>query len=346
MNLDLVRSQFAQHRIGQMQLDPYGFCNAKCWFCPVKYKGNPEHAREHMSVDLLYKIISNLIQERSRPDGLVSPGFGGFYTAHYNEVLLYRHFEDLLRICQEFKLCFMVLSNGIPFSPENADLISRYPGVVNGICLNIPAFEPELWSRRAGMNVKLFDRLVSNVRYVMQKFPHMVKMKTFSIQVNGSNEYSWLDRGGWLTKGPEFPNDMDLTPFTGELASQAQRARDLFPGVQVFEVPSLIDRAGSLDHIMTNKDAIVKFLQKGDATKKVVRCGNGFEIGGRPVGWIHINSIGQAFLCCNDYDMDVVVGDFKTQELRDFWGKEEHIRLIAESYETICRTCASAHFEE
>jgi hypothetical protein len=38
-------------------------------------------------------------------------------------------------------------------------------------------------------------------------------------------------------------------------------------------------------------------------------------------------------------------GDFKTQELKDFWGNDSHIKKIEESYNTICRNCASAIFE-
>lgn len=343
--MNSIREKFAQHKINQMQLDPFGFCNAKCWFCPVKYRGNPEHTKENMSVELLEKILYNIKYEQNRPDGLVSPNFAGFYTAHYNEILLYRHFEDLLRICQEFNWCFMVLSNGVPLSPDRVDLILRYPGVVNGICLNIPAFEPELWSKRAGMNQRQFDRLISNVHYAMSKLHDMVQRKSMSIQINGINHRSFLNQGGWITAGPEFPKDMDLDPVTGELATQELLARELFPGLQIFSVPSLIDRAGSLDHVMTNKDAIVHWLQKGDTTKKVIGCSNGIEVGGRPVGWLHVNSLGQAFLCCNDYDMDVVVGDFRTQTLRDFWGTDEHVEKIQQSYDTICRECASAVFE-
>jgi hypothetical protein len=37
--------------------------------------------------------------------------------------------------------------------------------------------------------------------------------------------------------------------------------------------------------------------------------------------------------------------DFKTQQLSDFWGTDEHIKKVEESYETICRSCASAIFE-
>jgi hypothetical protein len=341
-----VKEQFEKFKIHQMQLDPYGVCNARCWFCPVKYKGNPTHGKEVMSPELLRKIIENIIQERNREGGLVAKSFGGFYTAHYNEILLYPHFEELLKICQEYRLCFMVLSNGIPLTPEKIDLIVKYKGVVNGICLNTPAFDAETWSKRSGINIKQFDKLISNIKYAMEKLPDMVANKSFSIQVNGSNEYSFSDKGGWLDKGPEFPKDIDLNPQTGELASQVQKARDLFPGMQVFPVPSLIDRAGLLDSIMTNKDAIKRNLQRGDGNKKVIGCGNGREVGGRPVGWIHVNAAGKVFLCCNDYDMEVQFGDFKTQELRDFWGTEYHQQKVQESYETICRNCASALFEE
>jgi MoaA/NifB/PqqE/SkfB family radical SAM enzyme len=340
-----VKEQFETYKIHQMQLDPYGVCNARCWFCPVKYKGNPTNGKEVMSPELLEKIIKNLIDEREKPDGLVHKNFGGFYTAHYNEILLYPHFEELLQICQKYRLCFMVLSNGVPLTPEKIDLIIKYKGVVNGICLNIPAFEPEVWSLRSGINIKQFDKLISNINYAMEKLPDMVRNKSFSIQINGSNSNSFSDKGGWLDKGPEFPVDLDLDPITGELATQTNKARELFPGLQIFDVPSLIDRAGLLDHIMTNKEAIKRNLQRGDETKKVIGCGNGREVGGRPVGWVHVNAAGKVFLCCNDYDMEVQFGDFKTQELKDFWGKEEHQQKVQESYDTICRGCASALFE-
>lgn len=340
-----IKEQFDKYKIHQMQLDPYGVCNARCWFCPVRYKGNPAEGKEVMSPELLRKIIENLIEERDKEDGLVHKHFGGFYTAHYNEILLYPHFEELLKICQEYRLCFIVLSNGIPLTPERVDLIVKYKGVVNGICLNIPAFEPEIWSLRSGINIKQFDKLISNVKYAMEKLPDMVQNKSFSIQVNGSNEYSFSDKGGWLDKGPEFPSDMDLDPHTGELATQVNKAKELFDGLQVFSVPSLIDRAGLLDHVMTNKKSIKRNLQQNNENKKVIGCGNGLEVGGRPIGWIHVNAAGKVFLCCNDYDMEVQFGDFKTQKLADFWGKDEHIQKVQESYETICRNCAAAVFE-
>jgi hypothetical protein len=141
------------------------------------------------------------------------------------------------------------------------------------------------------------------------------------------------------------PTDINLDQYQGELITQANLARKIFPGVQVYEVPSLIDRAGLLDNVITNKEAIKRNLQRYDEGKKVIGCGNGIEVGGRPIGWVHINAAGDAFLCCNDYDFDFKFGNFKTQELRDFWGTEEHINLVQKSYDTICRNCASAIFE-
>jgi hypothetical protein len=298
-----------------------------------------------MSPELLEKIIVNLIDEREREDGLVHKHFGGFYTAHYNEILLYKHFETLLQLCQKYHLCFMVLSNGVSLTPEKIDLLNKYKNVVNGICLNIPAFDAMTWSKRSGFNINLFDRLIGNINYAMQNLPDMVNNKSFSIQINGANDNSFSDRGGWLDKGPDFPVDMNLDPFTGELVLQENLAKSLFPGLQIFPVPSLIDRAGLLDNVMTNKLAIERNLMRGDKNKKVCGCGNGIEVGGRPIGWLHINGAGKAFLCCNDYNFEYIIGDFKTQALRDFWGKEEHQKLIEKAYQTICVNCASALFE-
>jgi len=344
-DFDKIKNEFNKHKISQLQLDPYGVCNAKCWYCPVKYKGNPIEGREVMSVELLEKIIKNLIDEREKPDGLVSKAFNGFYTAHYNEILLYPHFEELLKLCRKYKLVTMVLSNGVPLTRDRIDILKEYQDVLSGICLNTPAFDAETWSKRSGINIKQFDTLIDNITYAVEQLPNMVKNKAFSIQINGVHDLSFGDKGGWLDKGEQFPTDIDLNVQSGELVQQEKKARELFPNVNIFTVPYLIDRAGLLDEVITNKHAIERNLMKNNQNKKVIGCGNGREVGGRPIGWVHVNATGKAFLCCNDYDMEMQFGDFKTQELKDFWGNDSHIEKIEESYNTICRNCASAIFE-
>jgi MoaA/NifB/PqqE/SkfB family radical SAM enzyme len=340
-----IKNDFNKYKITNLQIDPYGVCNAKCWYCPVKYKGNPTEGKAVMSPELFEKIIKNLIDERERPDGLVSKSFNGFYTAHYNEVLLYPHFEEILKICRKYKLVTMVLSNGIPLTPEKVDILKEYQDCLSGICLNTPAFDAETWSKRSGINIKQFDKLISNIKYAVEQLPEMVQRKAFSIQINGVHELSFGNKGGWLEKGEQFPSDIDLNVQSGELVQQEKKARELFPGVNIFTVPYLIDRAGLLDEVITNGPAIQRNLMKNNEGKKVIGCGNGREVGGRPIGWVHVNANGDAFLCCNDYDFDFKFGNLQTQELRDFWGNEEHIQKIKQSYETICRSCASAVFE-
>ena len=39
-----------------VQLDPNGLCNAKCWFCPVAYGGNPKIGQKNMDFDALKNI--------------------------------------------------------------------------------------------------------------------------------------------------------------------------------------------------------------------------------------------------------------------------------------------------
>lgn len=324
--LDIINDSLSKHKIRNMQLDPNGFCNAGCWFCPVRYRGNPEETKTHMPVDLLEKIFADIIEERDN-NGLVDPAFNGFYTSHYNEVLLYKHFEDLLKVSRKYKLIFMVLSNGTPLTPQKTDLLIEYKDVISGVCLNVPCFEAELWSKRVNLSPSLFDKLISNINYFIDHHPMQL-----SIQVNG-----WDGKNTWLDKGENFPKDLQ----DDENEKQTQLAKKMFPKANVFQMPHLVDRAGSIQDVITNKNAINTY----HGGKKVIGCMNSAESGGRPIGWIHVNSIGECFICCNDVEMEMKFGDFKTKKLRDFWGKQEHIDAIVDSYEGMCVNCASAQFE-
>lgn len=341
MSYNSIKEKFKQYKINQLQLDPYGICNAKCWFCPVKYLGNPISGKKIMDISLINKILKNFVEERDKEDGLVDKSFSTFFTAHYNEILLYPHFEDLLKICQNYNLSFVVLSNGIPLTPDKVDLILKYPNVINSICLNIPGFEPEIWSLRSGINIKQYDKLISNISYAVSNLKEMVQSKRFSIQINGVTNRSFIDGGGIMDKGDTFPNDMELDNTSGEQFRQRIMAMNLFPEVHIYKVSTLVDRAGLLDDVISNK-SFIKLKQQNN--KKIIGCNNGLN-GGRTYSWVHVNSDGKVFLCCNDYHMEIQFGDFKTQELKDFWGSEYHINKLEESFDGICKNCLHAVYE-
>lgn len=329
------------YKISMAQIDPNGLCNSGCWFCPVAYSPNPSQAKKNMPIEMLNDI---LFQLSSGKGDFVSKSFDFIYTAHYNEVLLYKHFEEMLGLFRCYGFKTIVLTNGTPLTPAKTDIIKKYPDVVYGICFNIPESDPELWSKAVGMPSSMFSRLVSNLEYAIINLPEMFKEKRMSIQVNGMNQMSLSEYGGWLDILPNAPQ-IDLNPETGSLANSVSGFKSLFPGMQVYEMPHLIDRAGHLDkqNVITNINGINNYLKKGN--KKVIGCGNGREVGGRPNGWIHINANGDMFICCNDYDFETVFGNINDKKISDIWMSKEHKDMIQKSYNTLCTTCAAAIWE-
>jgi len=345
MSLTSTLNKLTTQKIKMAQIDPFSYCNAGCWYCPVRYTPNPAPAKKQMPIELFEKIIANLIEEKNRADGLVDSAFDFIYTAHYNEVLLYKYFEQMIAVLKKYNVKTFVLSNGIPLTPDKTDIIKANTDTILGICLNTPAFERDIWSKRSGMNANLFDKLISNIKYAEENLTEFTRdgRKQFSIQINGVNDVSFLDRGGHLQKGANFPQDIDLNPDTGELIKQYEISKQLFPTLNIYPVNSLVDRAGLLGElgVISNKDGIQKWNKKTDETV-VVGCNHGWEIGGRPFGWLHVNAIGDTFLCCNDYNFDYTFGNLSTNTLRDIWVTENHAQIIEKSYKEACTNCASA----
>ncbi len=225
---------------------------------------------------------------------------------------------------------------------QKTDIIKKNLDIIVGICLNVPAFEKEIWSKRSGMSINLFDKLISNIKYAEEQLHSLAKNNMLSLQINSATSNSFWEKGGWLTKEENFPQDLDLNPTTGELATQLQICKQLFPSINIYPMPSLIDRAGLLDtaKIISNKTAITNRLKK--QSQLVTGCGNGREVGGRPFGWLHVNARGDAFLCCNDYNFDYVFGNLESNSLKEIWVTEQHAKIIQKSFQEICVNCASS----
>ena len=344
--IEEIKTKLNSVKIREMQLDPNGLCNVGCWYCPVRYRGNPTHTKNNMPKELLRKILKNIFDEKHNPDGLIHSDFYGFYTAHYNEVLLYKHFDYMLELCREFNFCTGVLSNGTTLTKQRIDLIKQYPDVVNVINLNIPIFsDAELWAKRVNSRPELHEKLLNNIRYAMDQLPEMVENNTFNVVTHGIAHPSLLKNGGWIETGENFPSDIDLDVIDGEHAKEIEFVQKLFPNLQVSPNLHLIDRAGLLSGVIDNSKAVKNNLMNNDENSIVIGCTNGHDTGGRPFGWLHVNSSGEAFLCCNDFDMETTFGDFKSQNLNDFWLTDKHAEIIDYSYKTICKGCNAAQFK-
>lgn len=324
------------------QIDPNGLCNVGCWFCPVRYAENPLAQRTNMPIEVFENIIEQLMAGKGT---FVDENFNFIYTAHYNEVLLYKHFTEMLEVLRKHKIRTIILTNGTPLTKAKTDLIRDYQDVVYGICFNIPASEPEEWAKATGKPVKMFDKLMEQVTYAVEQLPDMVASKQMSIQVNGINKNSLVEYGGWISQLKEAP-EMDLDPTTGTLSRMANGWREKFPGLQVYEMPHLVDRNGHLDthQVITNIEGI-KLKEKKNYTR-VIGCGNGREVGGRPNGWVHIAANGDLFICCNDYDFETVFGNANEKPLKDIWMSVEHKMMTAKSFANFCKTCVHAIWAE
>jgi radical SAM protein with 4Fe4S-binding SPASM domain len=315
-------------KIKSLQLDPFGYCNAKCWFCPVKYFPQPEEGLASMSIDLAEKILKEIYEEKNKIDGIVHPNFGPIAFSHYNEILLYKRFEELLALLRKYSFKCMILSNGVSLSPDKTDLLKEYKDVVIHLGLNVPAFEKDLWAKRSGFSPDSFDRLMKNIKYAEENLQHLGN--EFMMIVNGIDDMAFIQ--GHVTKGDQFDQEEYSTQrITGEHETQFQLAKKLFKNIQVVK-GCLYDRAGLIDHIISNKEMIQSF-HKG---KKVIGCMNG---GDRTTDWLHVNSAGNVFLCCNDYNFDYKYGNLKQQSIKEVWESEERKIVIEKAFGEICANC-------
>ncbi len=313
-----IREKLKTTKIAIAQIDPFSYCNARCWYCPVRYEPQPARVRKHMPVALFENIIREIIQNKGN-NGIVAPAFRFVYTAHYNEILLYKHLAEMVEILRKHKLGTLILTNGIPLSPEKTDLIKKYDDVIGGnVCINISRFEKGKWidntlagnGRSAVSMERAFERTMENIAYASGRLSRV------SIQIND--------------------------PDPEEAKRQAAMAQNLFPAVNIYTSTRLSDRAGILSDkgVLSNQNEIAS---AGEGKSGIIGCRNTVSgIDGRHFGWIHVNSLGEAILCCNDYRFDYTFGNFREEKLKDMWLSNRHIEVIARSFREICTKCNQA----
>jgi len=343
---NIIKQDFKNNQITDIQFDLNGLCNAGCWFCPVAYQGNPSRTKNSISISLVEKVLQNISEEKSK-NRLVSKDLSKIFTSHYNEILLYPHLEEFFKLLEKYHFKTNIFTNGTPLTPKTTNLLLRYKNIIQDIVFNIPVFSnDELWAKRTNMNKKIFPKLIRNIKYAYDKLllKNNIPLLFF---VNGVSNKEIYTQGGIITPNKDFPQDINLDPSKGEHAKEIKLAKEIFPKAQV-SLHNVMDRAGALNNVFTNQPSIDDFINFNNLNKKVIGCDDLTSIkkGGRPFNFLHINSLGEAFLCCNDFNMDYIFGDFKTQKLQDFWGKDFHISKIKEAYKGICTKCIHAKFNK
>jgi MoaA/NifB/PqqE/SkfB family radical SAM enzyme len=324
--------------IKAVQIDVNGLCNAGCWFCPVSYEGNPESARRDMTLEELESV---LIQLSDGKGDFVDPDLNLIYTANYNEVLLYKNLEGMLDLYRKYGFKINILTNGVALTNAKVELIRLNQDIINGILLNIPSGDKVRWAKYVNMNEKLFDKVISNVRHAIDVLPEMIQRNAFYLMINGVNENSLVENGGWLEVLEKAP-ELDLDVENGSLAQETNLLKDLFPEIEIFPAHHLYDRAGHLEsfNIIGQSSAISKYLKPGNT--KVIGCNGGIGVRSRTEEWIHVNPNGDLFICCADFDFKTVFGNLFKEDLKDIWNGQKRQDAIKQSYSDMCTKCSAA----
>lgn len=296
--------------INFIQLDPNGLCNAGCWFCPVSTLRNPKNQINQMDINLFDKIISEIVNLKG---DLINPNLHFIYCSHYNEVLLYKHFESMLKILNKNKLSICILTNGVPLTPKKIDLINKHQPAVSMIAINAPVYEKRLFEKRTGMKEVMFDKLIRNIDYASN---NLYNPNLLLLHINGINEHSNI------IKLKNFP-DLEKN----EMQNQVAIAQKLFPSIKIYEQWNLIDRAGLLKDVMLNK------IPEGEVIGCSVK---------RDTEWLHISPKGDVFLCCNDYYMEYSYGNLKHKTIKEIWFSKERDLVNKRAFNSICKECSSA----
>jgi MoaA/NifB/PqqE/SkfB family radical SAM enzyme len=324
--------------IKAVQLDVNGICNSSCWFCPVAYAGNPKSAIRDMPIEEIENIF---IQLTNGKGDFVDPSLSTIYSANYNEVLLYKDFDKMLSLYKKYNFKTNILTNGVNLTKSKTDLLIKNRDVIQGILLNIPSSDAYTWSKYVGMNIKLFPKVISNVKYFIEENNKLSNPIFIHLMINGIDEMSLTKNGGWLDLLENAPK-IDLNLKNGDLQKEYNQFKEIFPDLSISTANHLYDRAAHLEtyKIMTQASAIEKYLKPNGP--EVVGCNGGIEIRSRTNEWIHINPNGDLFICCADYDFETIYGNAFKNSIKDIWHSKDRKDMVNKSYSTMCRSCSAA----
>jgi MoaA/NifB/PqqE/SkfB family radical SAM enzyme len=286
--------------------------------------------------------LENILSQLHNGKGdFVDTNLKNIYTANYNEVLLYKNFEEMFDLYRKYNFTINILTNGTPLTKKKVDIIKKNIDVVGGILLNIPSGDKTRWSKYVNLNEKMFDKMVDNVLYAAEELKELSLENRFYLMVNGLNSNSLVENGGWLDILPGAP-DLNLDVESGDLVQEVILLKSIFPSIDVFPAHHLYDRAGHLadSGIIDQTSAINKYLA-GEG-KKVIGCNGGLGVRSRTNEWIHINPNGDLFICCADFDFKTVYGNSNNSSLKEIWLSKARFDMIEDSYSNMCTKCSAA----
>lgn len=314
-------------KIKHINIDPNGLCNAKCWFCPVAYLGNPKENKGTMPIEVMESILKQIDEGRGifvdETIQIVNN------PIHYNEVLLYPYFKEMLELHRKYNIKMYLFSNGVTLTKDKTDLIFEYRDVVTDIILNIPAIDEDRWAEFSGFNKGLFKKMFENVLYANNRLKDSFVGEQLCILVNGISSKNNPETTEWLEILENAPDYKD-----GEHKEIVVKMKKLFPNFQVVLRNNLSDRTNILSDlkIISNQKSISK-KQKGE----VIGCGFNYT-----EEELFISATGNVYLCCADFSYESVYENIKNKTIIEIWESSERQIAIKKAYTSMCKNCFRA----
>lgn len=303
------------NKIQIVTLDPNGLCNSKCWYCPVRYKGNPKEFIHQMPIEQVEKILINI--RNSSCGGNVRD----FTMSNFNEVFLYKDFKKLMILLEKYNFYVTIMSNATTLNEEIIDILYNSK-IIDYIDLNIPTLDKEEWKKKTELSDSIYEKLIENLNILHDKID-----SKFRVHINmhnmEDNPYNSKFKNAILDdhyKINEYFNNMRLK----------------YPKFKITSITGLIDRCGILSDHSVYKDRNVYDLHKNE---KVIGCSFSIKKVSKLYNLISINSKGDLFLCCNDFDMKYIIGNVLEQSLDDIWYSDKHVDTMIEMFENYCHRC-------
>ena len=308
--------------IKSVQVDTNANCGSRCYFCPCRY-----YKRPHVSLmpnSMFESIITQLDEGVS--EGYVTKGYS-IWLSSYNDVLHDPFLKDRLDILRKYNKQFQLLTNGINLL-KCADLLNEYPDVIHGYSVNLPAGNPEDYSKYTKNDGLIFNQIIKGLNYLYSKNPNRYK-QIVSITVNGVYD----DDIAKLQTKIKLPD--------GNTDKQVEQLKKLLP-YKIFDARPLCDRAGLLKrvNILDNSAPGVRELWKLPVgAEKATGC-NG---GSRLYEWLHFSSRGDLYTCCQDYLEKYSWGNVKNDNLKDLIFSLKRYSIVDDTLSGLCPQCWFAY---
>lgn len=289
-------------KITNIQIDPNAFCGSRCWFCPVRYIDRPPG--QVMSQELFEQILDGI--QEAIAAGSVAENFT-LWLSSYNDILLDPLLEERLIALRQRGLRFCCLTNGLGLL-RHAALLHDYRDVVVCYSVDLPAGDPDSYTRHTLNPPELFYTIIEGLQTLSTHDPEHYG-RVVHIGVNGAYDEEWNRR--------QISYDLPI----GDTDRQLQQLQGLLPMYPRIEaMRPLCDRAGHLaPHAIDN----------GIHRPGTMGCN-------RLTEWLHINSFGQVYACCQDYLEEHTYGDLTAQTVDQVIKQRGTFREIKE---TLCQRC-------